>query len=452
MAHFLNRPAGRAAPVVARALLAALILLAGAAAASRPATGAEVLDRIVAVVNDDVITATELEQRLNRSRAQLRQRMGPENLPPRNVLRRQLLDRMIVDRLQIQRAKERGIQVSAQEVDDAVGRMAQQNGMTPGQFRQALQRQGMDYADYRQQLEEQILRSRLRNQAVRAKVHVTEEEVDSYLARQGKSGDQRYEYKLQHILVAVPEEASPEQAEELQGEAESLRRRITGGEGFTKVAAAESDGQKALEGGELGWFKPGELPAPVLAEVEAVEPGHMSRVVRTPSGFHIFKVTDRRAMEAATETQVQARHILLRTDRGRSPEEARALANELLSRIRGGADFADLARQFSEGPSGKEGGALGWVSRGQMVPEFEELIFSLEAGDLGGPVRTQFGIHIAEVTDKRQQAIDPENSRKSARNALRTRKTRERTDQWLRQLRAQAFVEIRLDEPGASGG
>jgi peptidyl-prolyl cis-trans isomerase SurA len=153
-------------------------------------------------------------------------------------------------------------------------------------------------------------------------------------------------------------------------------------------------------------------------------------------------------MESTTETQVKARHILLRTDRGRSPEEARALANELLNRIRSGASFAELARQFSEGPSGSKGGALGWVSRGQMVPAFEELIFSLEPGQLGGPTQTQFGIHIAEVTDTRQREIDPEESRKSARNALRTRKTRERMDQWLRQLRAQAFVEVRLDDQG----
>ena len=433
-------------PAASGSLLATLLLVAGLTAGPRPAAGAELVDRIVAVVNDEVITATELEQRLQRSLARLRQRVGPGNLPPRNVLRRQLLDRMIIEHLQLQRAEERGIEVAAQEVDSAVSRMAQQNGMRVGQFRQALERQGVDYADYRQRLKEQIQRTRLTDQAVRAKVHVTDEEVESYLARQGKGGGDRYEYKLRHILVAVPEDANPEKTEALRSEAETLRRRIREGEEFAKVAAADSDGQNALEGGELGWLKPGELPGAVLAEVEAVDPGHLSRVIRTPSGFHLFKVTDRRAMEAATETQVKTRHILLRTDRGRSPQEARALANELLNRIRGGADFAQLARQFSEGPSGSKGGTLGWVSRGQMVPEFEEVIFSLEPGELGGPVRTQFGIHIAEVTDKRQREIDPGESRKAARNALRSRKTRERRDQWLRQLRAQAFVELRLDQ------
>jgi peptidyl-prolyl cis-trans isomerase SurA len=421
------------------------LLLVAAAALAPSAQAAQLVDRIVAVVNDQVITATELEQNLERSIQQLRQRMGPGNLPPRSTLRRQLLDRMIMDHIQVQRAQERGIQVSAQEVDEAVARVAEQNGLNVSRFRQVLQRQGVDYADYRDRLRKQILRSRLADGAVRSKIHVTEEEVDSYLARQGKATDRQYEYKLQHILVAVPEGASPDKAEKLRSETESLRQRVTGGEAFTKVAAAESDGQNALDGGDLGWFKPGELPGPVLAQVEALEPGQVSQVVRTPSGFHLFKVTERRQMEAAKETQVKARHILLRTDAGRSPQQARALASELKRRIEGGADFAELARQFSDGPSSKKGGRLGWVSRGQMVPEFEELIFSLSPDEIGGPVRTQFGIHIAQVLDKRQQAIDPDNQRKQARQALRTRKTRQRMEQWQRELRAQAFVDIRLD-------
>jgi peptidyl-prolyl cis-trans isomerase SurA len=427
----------------------AFLLLALAGLGLPAAAGAaQVVDRIVAVVNDEVVTATELEGNLERSIQQLRQRMGAGNLPPRDVLRRQLLERMIMDRIQIQRAQERGIEVSAQEVDDAVARVAQQNGMSLARFRQALRAQGMDYADYRQRIKEQIMRSRLTDGAVRSKVHVTEEEVDSYLARQGKTGAAQFEYKLQHILVAVPEAASPEKTDELRARAEALRARVTGDEAFAKVAAAESDGQNALDGGDLGWLKPGELPAPVLAQVEALKAGQVSRVVRTPSGFHLFKVTERRAMEAAQETQVKARHILLRTDSGRSEQQARALASELKRRIENGADFGELARQFSEGPTGKKGGSLGWVSRGQMVPEFDELIFSLAEDEIGGPVRTQFGIHIAQVTDKRQQTIDPEDERKQARQALRTRKTRERMEQWQRELRAQAFVEIRLEENG----
>ncbi|KPV40748.1 hypothetical protein AN478_05715 [Thiohalorhabdus denitrificans] len=423
------------------------LALGAAFLASSPAPAAQLVDRIVAVVNDEAITATELEQALQQSISNLRQRMGPGNLPPRQVLRRQLLDRLIIDRIQLQRARERGIQVSAQEVDQAISRVARQNNMAPGQFRQALRRQGIDFGQYRERLEEQILRSRLQDREVRSKVHVTDEEVESYLARKGQGGRQRYEYELQHILVEVPEQASPEETDRLRTKAEGLRERIRGGEQFGKVAAAESDGQNALEGGALGWFQPGELPAPVLAEVEAVEPGHLSRVVRTPSGFHLFKVTDRRAEESAQETQVKARHILLRTDSGRSEREARRLAGDLLQRVRSGqGDFAALARQFSDGPSARDGGALGWISRGEMVQPFEELVFSLEPGTYGGPVRTQHGIHIVEVQEERQKTIDPEDRQKAAQNALRTRKTRERMDQWLRQLRAQAYVDIRLDE------
>ncbi|HKJ71813.1 MAG TPA: SurA N-terminal domain-containing protein, partial [Gammaproteobacteria bacterium] len=265
--------------------LLAAAFLAVCSLAPLTAGAAQLVDRIVAVVNDQVITATELEGNLDRSIQQLRQRMGPGNLPPRKVLRRQLLERMIMDHIQVQRAKERGIEVSAQEVDQAVERVAQQNSLSVSRFRQVLQAQGIDYGDYRDRLKKQIMRSRLADGAVRSKVHVTDEEVDSYLARQGKAGDQRFEYKLQHILVAVPEGASPDKTQRLRTKAEGLHQRVAGDEPFTKVAAAESDGQNALDGGDLGWFKPGELPAPVLAEVEALKAGDISHVVRTPSGF-----------------------------------------------------------------------------------------------------------------------------------------------------------------------
>ncbi len=430
-----------------KAVLAASLLLPLAA------HGAQLVDRIAAVVNDDVITVSELDGRLQQAIQQLTQRMGEENLPPRSELRRQLLDRMILNRIQIQRAEQRGIQVSAQELDEAVNRIAQQNEVPVSRLREALEQRGIDYADYRDRLREQLIRERLTNQSVRAQIHITEEEVESYLARQGTSTSQRYEYNLQHILVAVPEEASPKETEKLEGKAQRLRKQVTeGGEEFGKVAAAESDGQNALDGGELGWFQPGELPGPVTAEIEGVEPGHVSRVVRTPSGFHLFKVTERREKETAKETQVEARHIVLRTGSSQSSEQARALARELKERLEGGADFRRLARQFSEGSSAQEGGSLGWVSRGELAPGLEELLFSLEPGQIGGPVQTQLGIHVAEVLDRREKEIDPENKRKQARQALRTRKTRERMDQWLRELRAQAFVDIRLKNGGSPQG
>jgi peptidyl-prolyl cis-trans isomerase SurA len=415
---------------------------------SAPAPAAQLVDGIAAVVNDEVITLSELNTELERTLNKLRQRMGPGKIPPRDTLRRQLLDRMIMDRIQIQRARKRGIEISQREVDQAVARVARNNGMRVAQFRQAIQQRGMRYDQYRSQLKEQILRNRLVNQAVRSQVHVTDEEVDSYLTRQGQGGD-RHEYQLQQILVSVPENATPAKTDQRRQQARQLLERIESGESFARVAAAESDGQKALEGGELGWFKPGEMPTAVLAAVEPLEEGEHTGVVRTPSGFHIFRVQDRRPISSATQTQIQARHILLRTDAGRSKAEARSLARELVSRIRDGADFAELAAQYSEGPSGKKGGSLGWVGRGEMVSAFEEAAFSLSPGEVTGPVETQYGIHVIQVTDQRDKEIDPDNQRKSAREALRTRKTRERMDQWLRQLRAQAYIDIRL---GGNGG
>lgn len=421
-----------------------LILALALAGLTQPAPAAQLVDGIAAVVNDEVITLSELDRQMEQTLSQLRQRMGPDRIPPRDTLRRQLLDRMITDRIQIQRAKERGIEVSQQEVDQAVARVARNNNLSVPQFRQAVQRRGMDYGDYRQQLREQILRNRLVNQTVRSQVHVTDQEVESYLARQGQ-GDNRHEYKLQQILVSVPENATPEKTEERRQQARQLLEQLEGGEEFARVAAAESDGQNALDGGELGWLKPGELPASVLAAVEALEPGEHTDVVRTPSGFHIYRVQERRPVSGASQSQIRARHILLRTDSGRTTAEARSLARELVSRIRDGADFSELAAQYSEGPSASEGGSLGWVARGEMVPAFEEAAFGLSEDEVAGPVETQHGIHVIQVTDQREKEIDPDNQRKSAREALRTRKTRERMDQWLRQLRAQAYIDIRLD-------
>lgn len=426
-------------------LLLALTLLG----VTTPAPTAQLVDGIAAVINDEVVTLSELDREMERTLAQLRQRMGPDKIPPRDTLRRQLLDRMIMDRLQIQRARERGLEVSQQEVDQAVARVARNNGLSVPQFRQAVQRQGMDYGEYRDRLKEQVLRNRLVNQAVRSQVNVTDQEISSYLSRHGQGGD-RHEYKLQQILVSVPENASPDQTDQRRQRARRLLERLDSDESFASLAAAESDGQKALEGGELGWFRPGELTAAVLTAVEPLQSGDHTGVVRTTSGFHIFRVQERRPLSSATQSQIRARHILLRTDAGRSKAEARSLAQQLVSRIRDGADFAELAGQYSEGPSGKEGGSLGWVSRGDMVPGFEEAIFAMSPGEVRGPVETQYGIHVVQVTDKRDKEIDPDNQRRAAREALRTRKTRERMDQWLRQLRAQAYIDIRLD--GAGGG
>lgn len=426
-----------------------LLLAAGLLGLAGPAPSAQLVDGIAAVVNDEVITLSELEQNMQQTVAQLRQRMPASQIPPRRTLRRQLLDRMIVKRLQVQRARQRGIEISQREVDQAVARVARNNGMSPPQFRQAIRSRGMDYGKYRERLQEQLLRNRLINQAVRAQVSVTDEEVAGYLAR-NRQAEKRYEHKLQQILVAVPENASPEETERLRQQARNLLERLESGESFSRLAAAESDGQNALEGGELEWLSPGEMPAAMLTAVETLEPGEHSGVVRTPSGFHIFRVQDRRPVSGTTQSQIKVRHILLRTDSGRSSSQARSLARELVSRIRDGADFAELAAQYSEGPSAEKGGSLGWVGRGEMVTAFEKAAFSLASGEIAGPVETQHGIHVIQVTDKREKEIDPDNQRKSAREALRTRKTRERMDQWLRQLRAQAYIDIRLE--GAQGG
>ena len=419
-------------------LILAVLLVAPAAA---PA--AQVVDRLAAVVNDEVITLSELNEKLAQAVRQLRQRSQGRRLPPRDVLRQQLLDRMIDEKLQVQKAEERGLQVADEEVDRAVRRMARQNNLSVARFRQVLQQRGIDYGTYREQIRKRLLRQRLQNRMVRAKIQITDQEVESYLQRQGEAGN-RNEHKLQHILVAVPEEASPDQVDKLRSEARKLRQRIQEGAAFGQVAAAESDGQKALEGGDLGWMKPGALPPAVQSEMEALDDGQLSRVVRTPSGFHLFKLQDRRPLQSAEEVQIRARQILIRTDSGRTKRQARQQAQELLERAQNGASFAKLAREYSEGPAAEDGGDLGWLSHGAMAPSFDELAFSLTAGETGGPVATDTGIHIIKVLERRDREVDPENQRKQARQALRKRQTKQRLDQFLRQLRAQAYIDIRL--------
>ncbi|RMD78832.1 MAG: molecular chaperone SurA [Gammaproteobacteria bacterium] len=417
-------------------------LLAGAPAAQATP---RLLDRVVAVVNDDVITLTELEGEV----AKLKRQLAAQGtrLPPDEVLRRQVLERMVLTRLQLQRARELGLKVEDADLDRALRDIARRNGLSLEAFRRTLEAQGFDFAEFREDIRREILLARLHRREVGSKVQVSRAEVDRLLAER-QAHDEDTEYHLAHILVAVPDGASPEQAAAARRKAERILARLRQGADFRQLAIAESDGQQALEGGDLGWRRADELPSPFVEPVRRLAPGQVSGLIRSPSGFHIVKLLEKRhsgPRHVVTETRL--RHILIRPDELTSDEEARRRLEDLRRRILQGEDFAALARQHSQDKAtAAAGGELGWVRPGQLDPAFEQAVAGLAPGELSRPFRTPFGWHLVQVEGRRQRDDTEEFLRQQARQGLRRRKEEAELEAWLRRLRDEAHVELRLEE------
>ena len=424
--------------------LAACLLLALAAL---PAAAREALlvDRVVAVVNKDVITLTELAERTERAAADLRrQRIAA---PERAVLQRQVLERLVLDKAQLQLAQSTGMRVDELQLDRAVQRIAQNNGMALSEFRRALERDGVDFERFRADLRQQILLARLREREVDDRVQVSEAEIDAYLEEHKASLASAVEYDVAHILVRVPEQARPEQVEQARARAARVREEARAGADFARLAASHSDAGDALQGGALGWRAPGRLPELFAEALRSLQPGAVSDLLRSPAGFHVVKLLGRRgAGDAAPVTQTRARHILVKTNEIVSEEDARRRLQGLRERIAAGADFAELARLNSEDGTAARGGELGWVYPGDTVPEFERAMTALAPGEVSPPVRTPFGFHLIEVQERRAADVSAERQRLLARQALRERKADEAYQEWLRQLRDRTYVELRLDE------
>jgi peptidyl-prolyl cis-trans isomerase SurA len=424
--------------------LAACLLLALAAL---PAAAREALlvDRVVAVVNKDVITLTELAERTERAAADLRrQRIAA---PERAVLQRQVLERLVLDKAQLQLAQSTGMRVDELQLDRAVQRIAQNNGMALSEFRRALERDGVDFERFRADLRQQILLARLREREVDDRVQVSEAEIDAYLEEHKASLASAVEYDVAHILVRVPEQARPEQVEQARARAARVREEARAGADFARLAASHSDAGDALQGGALGWRAPGRLPELFAEALRNLQPGAVSDLLRSPAGFHVVKLLGRRgAGDAAPVTQTRARHILVKTNEIVSEEDARRRLQGLRERIAAGADFAELARLNSEDGTAARGGELGWVYPGDTVPEFERAMTALAPGEVSPPVRTPFGFHLIEVQERRAADVSAERQRLLARQALRERKADEAYQEWLRQLRDRTYVELRLDE------
>lgn len=409
----------------------------------RPAA-AEDLDQIVALVNDDVVMRSELDRQIRRVTSQLQQQ--GTKVPAPEALEKQVLERLIVGKLQLQLADATGIKVDDETLNQAITNIAKQNGVSLTQFRDILEKDGYEFSVFREDIRDEIKMTRLRQREIDNTVTVTDREVDNYLATQKQQGGIESEYHVAHILVATPEGASADQIEETRTRAQSILETLRGGADFEQTAIARSDGQQALQGGDLGWRKASQLPTIFADVVGRMKEGDISELIRSPSGFHIVKLVGERSsgkQQVIQQTHVQ--HILIKPNELTSAEDARTRLQQLKLRIEGGADFAELARSNSDDrASSGNGGDLGWVGPGDLVPEFEAVMNALQPGQVSAPFTSQFGLHIVRVLDRRTVDGTNEVRRAQAREAIRERKIDEERETWLRRLRDEAYVEYRL--------
>ena len=404
------------------------------------------VDRIVAVVGREVVTASELTERREQAERQLRQQGTP--LPERAILERQILDRLILDKAQLQLAKENGIRVEEVQLDRALERIAENNKMTLSTFRQELEKDGVAFDKFRNEVRQQIQLQRLREREVDDRIDVSDSEIDQFLAESKGSSSARSEYNLSHVLVRVPEQASPEQIEQARKKAEQARAEAVSGADFAKIAATYSDAPDALKGGNMGWRGEDRLPELFAKAAKSLRSGEIGPVLRSPGGFHVIKLMEQRgAEEGAPIQQTHARHILVRTNEVVSETDARRRLQDLRERIvTGGADFAEQARQHSSDGSASRGGDLDWLLPGDTVPDFERAMDLLKPGEVSQPVKSPFGWHLIQVLERRAAGLTQERRRMQARQALKERKSDESFQDWLRQLRDRTYVEMRLED------
>lgn len=403
------------------------------------------LDRVVAVVNTEVLTQFELNERMQIVIQQLKKQGTP--LPPREVLEKQLLERIITDRVQLQFAKETGVRVDDTQLDRALQRIAEDNRLSMEQFRATLEKDGINFSKFREDVREEIILARLREREVDNRITVSESEVDNFLGGQTARRNSETEYNLAHILIRVPEQASPEQIQERRARAEQALAELNGGKDFRQIAASYSDAPDALQGGVLGWRSGGQLPTLFTEALGEMRPGNASAILRSPNGFHILKLLDKRSKDVPLVVQqTHARHILIKTTELVSEADARQRMRQLKERLDNGAGFAELARLHSEDGSAAKGGDLGWISPGDTVPEFERAMNALKPGQISEPVQSPFGWHLIQVLERRSEDVSRERQRMQARQELRVRKSDEAYQEWLRQLRDRAYVEYRLEE------
>jgi peptidyl-prolyl cis-trans isomerase SurA len=424
---------------------AMLFLIFSAPASAAPENDVGQIDRIVAVVDKDVITYSELRDRIQIVLGQL-EKQGAQR-PPQDVLEKQVLERLISDRLQLQLAAQTGLRVDDNQLDKTVERIAEQNKLSISEFRDALEKDGINYRKFREDIRNEIILARLREREVDNRVNVTEAEIDNLLTSQASRNEIRDEFELSHILVRTPEESAPEELQKLKAKADEAMKRLQEGEDFGQVSARFSDAPNALEGGKLGWKNDTQIPKLFVDALKTLQPGQTTDIIRSPNGFHILKLNNRRgATSPMLVQQTNVRHILIKPSEVVSDADAQHRLTDLKERIENGGNFAELARQYSEDGTAAKGGELGWVNPGDTVPDFEKAMNELQPGQVSAPVRSPFGWHLIQVLERRSQDMSKEAARLKARQEIRSRKADEAYQDWLRELRDRAYVEYRLED------
>lgn len=397
------------------------------------------LDRVVAIVDDSIIMQSELDARMD----SVKRQMGGQ-IPPDSLLAPQVLERLILENIQLQMAERGGVQVTEQQLNDTVKRIAQQNGMTIAQFSQALEKDGLSYREAIEQIRTEMIISRVQKFQVSNRVQISQQDIDYFLASKAGEMATEEEYRLSHILVSIPSQATSTEIKRARDKANKIVAEINTGKNFQQQAMANSDGRNALKGGDLGWRKQAQLPSIFSDAVDQLEVGEVSRPIKSASGFHIIEITEKRGGSTMMVLQNKVRHILVMPNEIRSDKDSEARINQVYKKIDNGEDFAELAKEYSDDPgSAVSGGDLGWVNPGDMVPAFDRIMGEIEPGIVSKPFKSQFGWHILQVQERKETDLGEQVQRNQIRQMLQARQFEEELPIWLRKIRVEAYVDIK---------
>ncbi len=401
------------------------------------------LDRIIAIVDQDVISEKELQEKINSVVNNLKSQKI--EIPPEGILRKQVLERLITNSIQIQLASQTGLKINDAQVDKTIERIAEKNKSNIDNFKKELEKEGINYYKFREEIRNEIIISQLKDREVGSKIVITEGEIVNFLNIQ--SQEVQDEFEVAHILIRVPEDTSPEKLEKLKNKAEEASKQIQSGKNFIQVSAAFSETPNALEGGNLGWKKVSDLPILFVDALKKVEVGKLTPILRSPNGFHILKLINKKgSSNPILIEQIHARHILIKLSEIISENEVRQKLIGIRERLESGMKFEDMAKQYSEDPSANNGGDIGWINPGDTVPEFEKIMKQLNINQISEPIKTQFGWHLIQVLERRSQDKSKESARMQAMQQIKIRKSDEAYQDWLQELRDRSFVELRLED------
>jgi len=410
---------------------------------SKTESSIQKLDRIIAVVDQDVITEKELQEKINSVISNLKNQKI--EIPSESVLRKQVMERLIANSIQIQLALQTGLKINDAQVDKTIERIAEKNKLNVVDFKKTLEKDGTNFYKFREEIRNEIIIAQLKEREVDSKIVITDGEIDNFLNAQSK--EIQDEYEAAHILIRVPEDVSPEKLEKLKNKAEEASKQIQSGKNFTQVSAAFSETPNALEGGNLGWKKASDLPTLFVDALKKIEVGSLTPILRSPNGFHILKLINKKGSSAPLVVeQTHVRHILIKLSEITSENEGRQKLMGIKERLENGIKFEDMAKQYSEDPSATNGGDLGWINPGDTVPEFEKTMKQLNINQISDPIKTPFGWHLIQVLEKRSQDMSKESARIQARQQIKMRKSEEAYQDWLQELRDRSFVELRLED------